>query len=251
MSWLAKINLNTVINRLGTFRSALLLLVLIIICLFCGYRMGNFFHNYQQQTLQQQQQRLSRIYQKQSEQVRTINRLEVELEMERLANTNSQALLKEMEQTHYQVKKQLAFYEKVMAPEKQADGVVIDNFTVTPTESNNHYRFHLALVQQKVKKRFAKGHVQLKFLGSFADKPKELALSKVSPITKQELSFSFKYFQIIEGEFTFPKGFTPEKIELATVLPKNKWQKSSRIDENYLWQNVIENSTQVSALILD
>ena len=138
-----------------------------------------------------------------------------------------------------------------MAPEKQADGVVIDNFIIIPTESNNHYRFQLALVQQQIKKRFVKGHVQLNFLGSLADKPKKLALSKVSSLTKKELSFSFKYFQIIEGEFTFPEGFTPEKVELSTVLPKNKWQKSSRIDENYLWKNVIENSVQVSALILD
>ena len=251
MSWLAKINLNIVIKRLGTFRSALLLLIVIIICLFCGYRMGNFFHSYQQQTLQQQQQRLTSLYQKQADQVRTINRLEVELEMERMANANSQSLLKEIEKNHYQVKRQLAFYEKVMAPEKQADGVVIDNFIIIPTESNNHYRFQLALVQQQLKKRFVKGHIQLKFLGSLADKPKKLALSKVSSLTKKELSFSFKYFQIIEGEFTFPEGFTPEKVELATVLPKNKWQKSSRIDENYLWKNVIENTVQVSALILD
>jgi len=251
MSWLAKINLNTVIKRLGPFRSALLLLALIIICLFCGYRIGNFFHSYQQQTLQQQQLRLNHLYQAQAEQVRTINRLEVELEVERLANHKSQNLLKDTEQAHYQVKKQLAFYEKVMAPEKQAEGIVIDNFSIDSTQSANHYRFQVALVQQKKKKRYAKGYIQLTFIGSLAEKPNKIDLSKVSQLSKKQLSFSFKYFQIIEGEFTFPEGFKPEKIELATILPKGKWQKGSRINESYLWGNVIKGSTQTTSFILD
>lgn len=251
MSWLAKINLNTVIKRLGAFRSALLLLVLVITCLYCGYRIGNFFHSYQQLTLQQQQTRLDSLYQKQADQVRIINRLEVELEVERLANHKSQNLLKESEQAHYQVKKQLAFYEKVMAPEKQAEGIIIDDFSISSTGSANHYRFQVALVQQQKKKRYAKGHIQLIFSGSMADKPNKIALNKISQLTKKELSFSFKYFQIIEGEFTFPKGFTPEKVALSTVLPKGKWQKGSQINENYLWQKVIENPTATNALILD
>ncbi len=240
MSWLAKINLNTVVVRLGTFRSAILLLLLILTCLFCGYRIGNFFHTYQKQTMQQQQQRLDSLYAKQAEQVRQINTLEVELEVERLANQKSQKLLREMEQQHYQVKKQLAFYEKVMAPEKQADGLVIDNVIISHTESPNHFRFQIALVQQKIKKRYAKGHVEIALLGSLNDKPSKLKLSSISKLTDKDLAFSFQYFQIIEGEFTLPDNFKPEKLELAAILPKTKWQKDSRIDENYLWQNVLE-----------
>ena len=91
------------------------------------------------------------MYQAQAEQVRTINRLEVELEVERLANYKSQNLLKDAEQAHYQVKKQLAFYEKVMAPEKQAEGIVIDDFSIDSTASANHFRFQVALVQQQKK----------------------------------------------------------------------------------------------------
>lgn len=251
MSWLAKINLNTVVARLGSFRSAILLLALIITCLYCGYRTGNFFHGYQNQTLQQQKQRLDELYAKQIEQVKRINILEVELEVERIANQNSQGLLKEIEQQHYQVKKELAFYEKVMAPEKQADGLVIDNVLISSTNSPNHFRFQVALVQQKRKKRYAQGHIQLSFIGSLNNKPNKVALSKVSTLTKKDLSFNFKYFQIIEGEFTLPEHFKAEKIELSAVLPKGKWQEFHRLDENYLWQNVLEKYPQTTSLILD
>ncbi|MDT0603278.1 DUF6776 family protein [Thalassotalea castellviae] len=251
MSWLAKINLNTVVLRLGTFRSAILLLALITTCLFCGYRMGNFFHAYQEQTLEQQKQRLDNLYRKQSEQTRRINTLEVELEVERLANQKSQKLLKEMEAQHYQVKKELAFYEKVMAPEKQADGVVIDNIVISATASPHHYRFQVTLVQQKVKKRYAKGHVELNFVGSLDNKPYKINVNKMAELSKKQLSFNFQYFQMIQGEFTFPENFKPEKLTLSAIMPKSRWQSYQRVDESYPWQTVLENIPQTPLLILD
>lgn len=251
MSWLAKIHLKTVIKRLGPFRSALLLLFIIAICLFCGYRLGNFFHQYQQQTLQQQQIRLDQLYQKQSRQVQEINQLTVELEVERLANMELQNLLKKVEQQHYQVKTQLAFYEKVMAPEKQANGLVIEDFSVQATQSDDHFRFQVVLMQQQTNKSFVKGNIVLNLVGSLAEQPSRFALTEISTMTEQQLSFSFKYFQIIDGEFTLPKGFIAEKIELVTVLPKSKWQKQGRIAQSYLWQQVIDSADKTALGKLD
>ncbi|MCO4799015.1 MAG: hypothetical protein KC484_07355 [Colwelliaceae bacterium] len=213
--------------------------------------MGNFFHGYQKQTMLQQKQRLDSLYDKQGEQTRRINTLEVELEVERLANHKSQKLLKEIERQHYQVKKELAFYEKVMAPEKQADGLVIDNVLISETSSPNHFRFQIALVQQKVKKRYAKGSVELSFQGSLDNKPHKLNLSKIAKLTKKQLSFNFQYFQIIQGEFTFPENFNPEKVELAAILPKSKWQAYQRVNESYSWQSVLKSFSQTTSLILD
>lgn len=241
MNWLAKINLKTVVTRLGAFRSSLLLLVVILICFYSGYRIGNFYHSYQIQTMENQKNRLDDLYSQQNEQVKRINTLEVELAVERLANQRSQQSLKEMEKEHYQVKKQLGFYEKVMTPEKEADGLVLDDVVIYPTQSPHHYRFELTLVQKKLKKNFAKGQVQLSFVGSLNNKPHELELSKVSDLTKKDLSFSFKYFQVISGEFTLPKGFVPEKLLVSASLTKNKWQKYHRVDEKYQWRNIIKN----------
>lgn len=251
MSWLAKINLQALVERLGSFRSAILLLLLIVICLFCGYRMGNFFHGYQKQSLAEQQTRLTHLYEQNEEQLRRIHTLEVELEVERIANHESQKMLKAIEEQHYQVKTQLAFYEKVMAPEKQADGLVVDNFVITPTASENHFRFQVVLVQQKVQKRYAKGHIVVEFIGSQQQKPKKFNVLRVSELKKEDLNFNFQYFQVIEGEVTFPENFEPEKVDLAAVLPKSKWQTYQRVDKSYRWQDVVENVTQTSSLILD
>ncbi|MFT5756548.1 MAG: hypothetical protein ACI9LM_001267 [Alteromonadaceae bacterium] len=251
MNWLAKINLNVVVHRLGVFRSSLLLVLLIITCVFCGYRLGNFFHGYQIQAITEYKNRLEILYQQQVDQVKRLNTLEVELEVERLANQRSLNLLKNMETEHYQVKKELAFYEKIMAPEKQVDGVVIDDVSITPTTSSSHYRFQVALVQQLLRKRFVKGYIEISLTGSLENKPSTIKLSNISSLTKNDLSFSFQYFQIIEGEFTLPENFIPEQINVSTVLPKNKWQKYHRLEESYSWAKIIQIQSRSLALILD
>jgi len=244
MNWLAKINLSTVVMRLGTFRSAILLLSMVVVSVFCGYRVGNFYHNYQSQTLAQQQSRLDFIYQQLAEKTQRINTLEVELEVERMANQRSQQTLKSIEQEHFQVKKELAFYEKVMAPEKDANGLVIDKVNLTKTESPEHYRFQVVLVQQLLRKRYAKGYIEVSITGSLNNKPSSIALSELSTLKQKDLSFSFQYFQIITGELTLPENFIPETINVAAVLPKGKWQKYNRIDQSYPWLKSIDNIAQ-------
>lgn len=235
MNWLAKINLRIVTERLGPFKSAVFLAAIIITCLFVGYRVGNYYHTFQMSTLTKQKLRLDALYQQQTKQVERIHTLEVELAVEQLANQNSQATLKNMADEHYQVKKQLAFYERIMAPEKEAGGMVIDNVKVSATLSPNHYNFQVILVHQLLKKRYAKGYIDIEIIGSLDNKPSRLKLKDISALVKKDLTFSFKYFQVLEGDFTLPDNFTPEKIQLAAILTKSKWQKYLKINRTLPW----------------
>ena len=227
-------------ERLGPFKSAILLLLLVVISLFCGYRLGNFYHAFQTTKIEQLQTRLHDLYLEQTAQTSRIHTLEVELELERLASERSANMLKDSELKHYQVKKELAFYEKVMAPEKEADGIVIDKVIITPTQSPDHYRFQVILVQQKKSKRYAKGHINFDIKGSLKNKPNKLSLTKLSKLTEKDLSFNFQYFQIIKGEFDLPKGFKAEQLLLSVTLPKSRWQKYNRLDETFKWQKILD-----------
>lgn len=235
MNWLAKINLSVVLERLGPFKSAMFLIALIAVCLFTGYRLGNYYHAFQMSTLEQQKQRLDDLYQQQAKQVERIHSLEVELAVEQLASQNAQTTLKQMADEHYQVKKQLAFYEKVMAPEKEADGLVIDKVKLSATQSPNHYDFQVILVQQLLKKRYAKGYITLKVIGSLDNKPAQLTLNDISNLTKKDLSFSFQYFQVFDGGFTLPEDFVPEKVQISAILTKSKWQKYQKLNKTIDW----------------
>ncbi len=236
MNWLAKINLNVVVQRLGPFKSALFLILLISLCLFVGYRLGNYYHQHQAAKLNQQQSRLDTLYEEQAKLLERIHTLEVELTVEQMANQQAQEMLKQTAQEHYEDKKQLAFYEKVMAPEKQADGLVIDNVKIIATQSLHHYQFQVALVQQQLKRRHTKGFIDLVIAGSLNNKPTQLKLSEVASLTKKQLSFNFQYFQIISGELTLPENFIPEQIIVSATLPKARWQKYFKLDKSFTWQ---------------
>ncbi|MFT6194603.1 MAG: hypothetical protein ACJASU_001505 [Cognaticolwellia sp.] len=88
MNRLVKINFRIVVMHLVSFRSAILLLVIVAIIFFCGYCLGNFYHGYQSKTLAQQKFRLDFIYQQLAEKIQYINTLKVELEVKHAQPTN-------------------------------------------------------------------------------------------------------------------------------------------------------------------
>ena len=236
MKWLAKINLGVVIERLGTFKSALFLITVISLCLFTGYRIGNYYHHFQVTSLEQQKLRLEQLYQQQEEHMARIHTLEVELTVEQLANIKAQELLKKAAEQKFEVKKQLAFYEKIMAPEKEAAGLFVENINIVSSKTPNQYHFQVTLVQQQLKRRYSKGYIELVFEGQEGNKTVKLKLSEVAELNKKDLKFSFQYFQIINGQFTLPSNFTPERILVSAILTKSRWQKYAKKDKTVLWQ---------------
>lgn len=236
MNWLAKINLRIVVQRLGAFKSALFLLVLISLCLFVGYRVGNYYHHFQTTNLEQQQIRLKTLYQQQEFYIERVHSLEVELAVEQLANLQAQAMLKKEAQQYVDIKKQLAFYEKIMAPEKQAGSIAVDEVKIISTKTPNLYRFQVTLVQQRLKRRYTKGFIDLSFIGSLDKKPKRIQLKAVSSLLKKELSFSFQYFQIISGEFTLPENFIAEELSLTVNIAQSRSQKKMQFVQILPWQ---------------
>ena len=236
MKWLAKINLGVVIERLGTFKSALFLLTVISLCLFIGYRLGNYYHHFQVTNLDQQKLRLEQLYQQQENNIARIHTLEVELAVEQLANQKAQGLLKSAAEQQFEVKKQLAFYEKVMAPEKQAAGLFVENVKIQASKIPNKYHFQVTLVQQQLKRRYSKGYIELIFEGREGNKSVKLKLKEVAEINKKDLKFSFQYFQIINGEFTLPVNFIPEKVLVSAILTQSRWQKYAKKDKSVSWQ---------------
>lgn len=227
-------------QRFGAFKSTLVLIFLVAVSAFCGYRLGNFYHGFQAEKIHLQQQRLSELYKQQAAQVSRINMLEVELDVEKIANEKSQQLLKKMEFQHFQVKKELAFYEKVMAPEKEIDGIVLDQFTLLPSESPEHYRFQVTLVQQKKTKRYANGYVDFVIAGSKENKPSKVKLSDIKIAEQTNVKFNFQYFQIIQGEFKLDEQFKPEQVLLSVILPAGRWQKYHKLEETFNWSQLIE-----------
>jgi hypothetical protein len=235
MNWLAKISLRHLRQQLGAFNSLLLIVFVLTLVAYSSYRVGNYYHNYQQGLIKQQHQRLDDLYAQQASYEKRLNILNVELDVERMAVEKIEQNLKALDAENFNLKKELAFYQKVMAPEKQADGLMIDKVEIEPTSSDNHYRFRVVLVQTNKQKRYAKGYIEVTLVGSQQNQPTSLDLQTISALDREQLSFSLQYFQVLEGIFTLPEGFSPEQINVAAILPKGKWQKYRRLEQSYPW----------------
>ncbi len=251
MNWLAKINLQAIVRKIGVFKAAIILVTLVITCVFCGYRIGNYFHSHQTQALAYHKSRLEILYHQNSEQVKRIHTLEVELEVEKITNQRSLSSLRDTEAAHYQLKQELAFYEKVMAPEKLVDGVILDEFIITPTDISNFYNFQAVLVQKKKLKRHSKGDIDIIISGKQNNKKVNFSVKELSSLTKKELSFSFKFFQSLVGTIIIPESFVPEKVMIVITLPKRGYQKYIRTEESLLWEEVLDDSQKAIPVILD
>jgi len=223
-------------QSIGAFKSAIFLLILISLCLFIGYRIGNYYHYFQTTNLEQQHSRLEQLYQQQEYYIERVHSLEVELAVEQLANQAAQAMLKKEAKQYAKIKKELAFYEKIMAPEKQAGSLSVDKVKLIATNTPNLYRFQVTLVQQKLKRRYTKGSIGISFIGNLNKKPKRIQLSEVSTIVKKDLAFSFQYFQIISGEFTLPEKFIAEELALTVNISKSQAQKKMQFEQRLPWQ---------------
>jgi len=225
-------------QRLGRFQFLLLLIASLCLAGYLGFRMGGEFTDWQQQEIAKLQTRTANLYQELDQKIRQINYLMVELEVEQNASTPIQEELVQLRQESLQLRKELNFYQKVLAPELVADGLAIEQFGIEHTNRRNHYRFKFAIVQTDGKKRNAKGYIRVNLLGVEAGQKRSLDLAKLASLNKEALRFSFHYFQYFEGEFMLEEDFIPEDIEIKVVQPKTKWQSYKAFSHKVEWPDL-------------
>ncbi|MFT5164502.1 MAG: hypothetical protein ACI9FJ_003104, partial [Alteromonadaceae bacterium] len=207
-------------QRYGRFKLLLGWLTFITLCLYCGYWLGSTALAQHQLLAEHQQQRLDELYQVSDKQLEQINFLKVEVEVEKQAGGYVKNQLQELQQENFKLQKALSFYQKVMAPELEAEGISLDSFTIVPSKSKRIFHYKLVLVQTTKLKRFARGFIELKVKGSLDNKIKSYDIKTlVEGFDKKSLQFSFRYFQIIEGDLTLPLDFIPETVLVAAILP--------------------------------
>lgn len=225
-------------NRLGRFKFLIFLTLLLSGVAFAGYKIGAVIDVWQSERLQGQEFRLSNLYQELDQKIRQINYLTVELEVEKKANAQMQQELLQIRQESFELRRELNFYQKVLAPELVANGISVEQFQVEPTNMENRYRFRFALVQTDSQKRNAKGYIRIKLLGTQQESTQSYDLAELAGLSKGDLKFSFHYFQYFEGEVVLPEGMLPESLEVKVVLPKTKWQKYKSFTQVLQWPKI-------------
>ncbi|TNH87013.1 DUF6776 family protein [Aeromonas sobria] len=190
------------------------LLVVLAVGGLIGYFAGNRQELAQSSLLVVQQETLDR-------QGKAIGQLKTELGVkdtqlatQKAAFEQLQTTLKSQEAQVQELKRQLAFFERIMRPTGEQVGVVIDNLTLQETSIPGRYHYRLALTQPAKKRELFRGQVQIRVEGSLADKPKTLTGRDLG-MKVSEWRYALRYFQLLEGNWQLPEGFVPDRIRVT------------------------------------
>ncbi|WP_421293096.1 DUF6776 family protein [Aeromonas taiwanensis] len=190
------------------------LLVVLAVGACIGYFVGNRQELAQSSLMTVQQETLER-------QSKAISQLKTDLGVkdtllatQKAAFEQLQQTLKDQEAQVQEQKRQLAFFERIMRPTGDQVGVSIDNLTLQETSVPGRYHYRLALTQPAKKRELFRGQVQIRVEGSLADQPKILTGRDLG-MKAGEGRYSLRYFQLLEGNWQLPEGFTPDRVKIV------------------------------------
>lgn len=196
--------------------------------------------------VEQQADRTSEFTAQLKEQADLLAARNIELALEKAANTNMQAMFVEQEGKQKELSRELAFYRSVMAPENSAEGIAINGLELTPELLPRQYRLKLVLTQLEKRRRSVSGRSEVSFIGLQDGKAKTIQLSELS---EAPFKFKFTYFQVLETEFTLPEGFILSRVKAKVVVPASRWTKGSQTEQEYSSQELLVNEKEQSILL--
>jgi hypothetical protein len=213
-------------KKVGAFQFYFILIVMIAATLYTGFFWGNAHYALQQMTVSTHEKSIHNLKLENEKLTKDLNVLGVELEVSRLTQQQHFVEIGKSIDAEKDLRKQLAFYQQVMAPELNEQGFLIDGFNLEPALSDNSYRFELVLMQQNKTKNTLRGNLKVTLIGSEKGKAKQYPMNvMLSDQKRKKLTFGFKYFQVIEGEIKLPEGFQPEQISVHAAIFQFKRKK--------------------------
>ncbi|MDH5785069.1 MAG: hypothetical protein OEZ16_05590 [Chromatiales bacterium] len=151
--------------------------------------------------------------------------LERSTQIERQAYKQLEGTVTGLQDEILELKEELAFYRGIVSPKDSSQGLKLQDFALSKGVQEHQYDFKVVLTQVLNSGRLARGDLQLEVEGLQGGEGKSYALNQLGGTKdKDGLPFSFKYFQILEGDFVLPEEFEPIKVNL-TVKPKNRADK--------------------------
>lgn len=217
----------------GPYQFYAVCLAALLFTAYFAFSIGHQFSSEQQTLLRQLKSSSDSLRLENATLSQQVNVMSVELDIAKstqakLTDNIEQALAREVS-----LRKELGFYQQVMAPELSATGLAIDGFAVEKTLSEDFYRLKLVLLQQDKIKATLNGSLHIVLHGSENGHPATYPL--VSLIDKgTPMQFRFKYFQMLEQEFTLPAHFLVEKVVIDADVYKYK-RKLGEVNKTYDW----------------
>jgi len=205
------------------------------------FKLGNAYQSYQMIRLNLERETLlSRVNELESRNHNLVQKnaqLSGTSKIEHDAYQSANRTLVELQQVILTQKEELIFYQGIVSPENAVLGVNLQSFEVTARNNPNSYGFKLVLTKQGKISQKLKGSAKITIRGEVDGAASELRMSKIRLDNPgKPTKFSFRYFQVFEGDFELPAGFVPYEVEIG-INPTTKKVKS--YSEAVSWAELI------------
>lgn len=151
-------------------------------------------------------------------------------------NLANQALIK-LQQKLLEQKEELVFYQGIVSPKDVALGINLQAFEVKQQSREGVFSYKMVLTKRGEGTRKISGVSKVLIRGEDKDGTAEFLLSENGlDKTGKGTKFSFRYFQVFEGEFSLIDGFTPYELEINIV---STTKKVKSFTESISWASVL------------
>lgn len=183
------------------------------------FYLGRAYQSYELIQLKLQQEvhenRIAELEQRNGQLVRKNAQLSGDGKIEHDAYTEANDSLVTLQREMLDLREQLVFYQGIVSPEELALGVNVQSFDLVKRNDQGLYSYKLVLTKRGKSDKFVKGKFIMGVKGNIADEQKNLTMKQIKQdYSDKDFAFSFRYFQVFEGDMLLPENFEPYDIEL-------------------------------------
>jgi len=163
-------------------------------------------------------------------------------QISRDANRDLQSTLAERDEEIAGLRADVAFYERLVGSTAQRRGLAVHSLRLQP-QNDTAWHFTGTLTQNLNRGAVSTGQLTLAIEGTRAGKLEKLTW----PVLRQQpnapgLTYSFKYFQQIEGDVFLPTDFTPVRVAVRLV-PRS----GAAIEQSFTWADATRDIAPATA----
>jgi hypothetical protein len=142
-----------------------------------------------------------------------------------------------LQQQLLEQEEELVFYQSIVSPKDVELGINLQTFEVKTKGKQGVFSYKMVLTKRGKGTKKIAGTASVLIRGEGKDGKQELVLSNID-LNKSESDdkFSFRYFQVFEGEFYLVEDFMPDELEIEIVSTTKNVQSFT---ENILWARVL------------
>ena len=142
-----------------------------------------------------------------------------------------------LQQKLLEQKEELIFYQGIVSPKDVALGINLQTFKVKPRGSKGVFSYKMVLTKRGKGTKKIKGSVKILIHGEDKNKKRDLLLLDIDLDKAGKGSqFSFRYFQVFEGNFLIFEDFEPYELEIDII---SDTEKIDSFTESISWARVL------------